>query len=395
MAATHATILDASSPTARGRLVLAGQPRFASRQHAEWDEMLPSEVLRPKDLLLVLAAAEAERRGQAASRQNPHFMAASDRTDQVEVMHFGALELTCPVPRAENTLVIDGEDLLALAEERRLEDKSGLRWRRLSLMQRILSAGHPSLEPGDLLPAQPGVAPFGAGLPGHGGGAPAAHGTVLGHRRSGPVQWMACDLQTGPYNFLELRRQPRLSTSQVGVLLQLGSGTARPSMIGFATPNTLPEWGPVLRAFAAIGVGASGQARLFLFFFGSPEEFASAVAAHPQALFFGDNFRCRAIQILFAPFGGAEVLDAIRAATCTVDTAFGGVLEGLAREMGVARRIVLGVQGEFDVCGGVAPPITGIDWQAALQPRTLTRRRQKASRAGERRLAEVMEAMLG
>ena len=376
-----------------GRLVLAGYPR--STQQPSLRET--TAVQRPKEVLLALAAALAEVEGLPVRRANPHFAPVADWNTDLAVAHFCPVDLACPLPRAHNTLVLDGEDLLALAEERRTEDLAGLHRRRVLLMDRALlatpAAGIGDLLPEALLAPAPVEALLGAALP-----LPGAPGTAGGGAgQPGPVQWLACDLETGHYNFLELKRQPKLGTSHARVLLDTALQGGRPALLAFATPGTLGELGPVLRAFAALQPAATpvaGSPLAFVFFFGTYEEFAASLAARPQAMFFGDNFRCPAIRILFAPFAASDVLGAIRGAGVTVDCCYGGVLDALAAGLGVAHRVVLGPDGRFDARGPQGAIVQGIAWESLLHPGTLARRRQKADRSGERALAEVLEAML-
>jgi hypothetical protein len=393
-AADAAAFLAPGAPGAAVPLILAGQPHFAPH-HVPGDGTAPPPVMRAKEVLLALTAALGTARGTPTRCLNPHFMPIADWEPGTAVLHFAALEQTCPVPLVRNTLVIDGEDLLTLAEERRAEDPHGLHRRRALLMDRVLSAAPPGLPVAEVLPpAHVGAAPV-ATLLADAGPLLASAGAHPG--QSGPVQWLNCDLQTGNYNFLELRRQPKLGTSHAKVLLQPAARDARPVLLGFATHGTLAELGPALRAFAAVrGTpdGPAARAECFIFFFGSPEAFSAALAARSHALFFGDNFRCPAIRFLFAPFGAPDVLDAIRSATCTLDSSYGGVLDALARGMGVPNRLVMGPDGRFDAVAGETALAAGIDWAQALAPATLARRRHKANRAGERDLAAVLERLL-
>ena len=372
--------------TAR-RLVLTGHTRSAASPQG------CAAVQRPKEILLALAAALAAAEGLPVERANPHFapLAAARDTD-LAVAHFGPLELSCPLPRARNVLLLDGEDLLLLAEEWRSEDRFGLHRRRALLMDAILSLAPPAamgeLLPGERVRPAPLVALLAAaeGLARQPGGSP-----------PGPVQWMECDLETGNYNFLQLRRTPKLGTRHARVLLDPGLRKGRAALLAFATPGTLADLGPALRAFAALRAGApAAQGPLFfVLFFGTPEEFGSALAMRPDAPFFGDNFRCTGIRFLFAPFAAADLLAAIRGSTATVDSCHGGVLEALARSLGVPNRVVLGPDGSFEAAaGGRVAAARGIEWERVLRPETLVRRRQKANRAGERALATLLEAML-
>lgn len=374
------------------RLVLAGQPRAALPQAARAEAaMLP--VYRPKEVLLALAAAQAEARSIAVLRSNPHFMPIADWDAELAVAHFCALELTCPVPRVHNALVLDGEDLLTLAEERRSEDQFGLHRRRSLLMDALLLAAPPARIGNLLPPARLMPAPVGAlvqAMPRLVAG-PAGRASA-----AGPVQWLGCDLHTGHYNFLELRRQPKLGTSHARVLLNPAARGGAKALVGFATPATLGELGPALRAFAALQGDAVGGPMFFVFFFGSPEDFAAALGAASNALFFGDNFRCPSIRFLFAPFAAPDLLEAIRGAVATVDTSYGGVLDALAQALGVPHRLVLGPDGGFDAAATAAagPKVQGLDWEAVLAPAMLARRRQKANRSQERALVEVLGSIV-
>lgn len=384
--AALATLLGAGAR----RLVLAGQPRAALPQ-AGRAEAAAVPVHRPKEILLALAAAEAESRGMTVLRGNPHFMPVAEWDGDLAVTHCCALELTCPVPRVHNALVVDGEDLLTLAEERRSEDQFGLHRRRSLLMDALLSAAPPARTGNLLPPGRLAPAPVGALVR----AMPLLAAGPMGRPGVGPVQWLGCDLHTGHYNFLELRRQPKLGTSHARVLLNPGTRGGAKALVAFATPATLGELGPALRAFAALRGDAAGGTMFFVFFFGSAEDFAAALGAAPNALFFGDNFRCPAIRFLFAPFAAVDLLEAIRGATATLDTSYGGVLDALARALGVPHRLVLGPDGGFDAtAAGEGPSARGLDWEAVLAPVTLSRRRQKANRAQERALAEVLAAIL-
>jgi hypothetical protein len=369
------------------RILLAGQPR-AGMPVAPGASL---EIHHPKELLLALARAWLTAAGGAVTEGNPHFMPIAEWQAEMTVLHGAALDLACPVPVARNALFLDGEDMLALAEERLTGDPEGLRHRRFALMDHILS----------VMPE----AAWGA-LPAGGGRVqPVPVGTMLHHapglRRGGPgaalarpVRSLACDFETGPYNFLALRRDRALGSSHVAVQFQAAARSGRGVLVSFATPGTLADLGPALRAFRALEE-EGGKALLFVFFFGTPEEFAATLAARTQALFFGDNFRSPGIRFLFAPFEAAEVLDALRHATGSIDSAYAGVTEALARGLGLRHRLVLGPDGSFDLHqgGASAPPVRGIAWDALFAPATLARRRHAANRAGERALVAALAGM--
>ena len=77
-------------------------------------------MFRPKDILLELARAWlAAADGPETEFANPHFLPIAEWSADLGVLHGAALELACPVPRARNLLLLDGEDLLGLAEEDR------------------------------------------------------------------------------------------------------------------------------------------------------------------------------------------------------------------------------------------------------------------------------------
>lgn len=376
------------------RLVLSGHPRpgaAAARQDVQ--------ALRPKELMLALAAAVAEADGLQVQRANPHFTPLAEWDAGLAVAHFCGVDVCCPLPVARNALVLDGEDLLALAEEQRAEDAFGLHRRRVGLMDAVLSVAPPGVVAAPLLGREAAALPVaallarGAPLVEDGGRRRAGAGPLL----AGPVQWLGCDLETGHYNYLELKRRPRLRTSHARVLLDPGLRGGAAALIAFATPGTLAELGPALRAFAALRSGATeGEAAslFFVFFFGSHDEFATALAARPDALFFGDNFRCPAIRFLFAPFAPADVLAAVRGAGAVVDSCYGGALDALARGMGVGNRILLGPGGTVEAHRDAGRLVGDIAWPEVLAPGTLASRRQKINRAGERRLAEVLEAVI-
>jgi hypothetical protein len=403
--ATAAAAITGAGPSGAGaifppglrRVVLAGHPRAGQ---GEVPQAVAAAIAhQPKEILLALAAACAAAAGLPAQRANPHFLPVAEWSPALAVMHFDRLDQLCPVPLAQVTLLLDGEDLLILAEERRSEDQAGLQRQRCLLMDRILSVAPAAADAAaaPLLPEGGRVepAPLGALL----SGAPALP-TQEG--AAAPVQWLACDLETGPYNFLQVRRDQTLGTSHVRVLMGQAARAGRPSLLAFATPRSLGELGPALRAFAALarpaegrrGGGGGPSALLHLMFFGGPEAFRQALAEQPNATFFNDNFRCPAIRVLFAPFAAAEALAAIRGASLCLDTAYGGLLDGLARALGVANRVVLGPDGRFDAWAGGRELAREVAWDEVLSPGTLARRRQKADRSRERMLADVMEAML-
>lgn len=353
-----------------------------------------STVFRPKDILLDLvqarlgAGGKDEGGGPDIRVANSHFLPISDWSDRLAVVHFSALEQTCPVPLARNIQVLDGEDLLGLGEERRLSDRNGLRHQRVGLMDHVLS----------LVPVPPGLVGRAA--------SPLALPPLLAHagqlRRDGirPVQWCACDIETGPYNFLHLRRQPTLRTTHVRVLLD-GAAAARdkgrgaPTLVAFATPQGLGELGPVLRAFAALpGSREAAGPRLQVFFFGAPEELVGALAERSWASFFGDNFHCPGIRFLFAPFAAADLLDTVANAAGTVDSCHGGVLDALARALRVRARLVLGSDGGFDAWQDGQATAQFIAWDTIHAAATLAGRQHKAGRGQERRLLGVMATML-
>ena len=378
-------------PSAARRLVLAGRPQASESPAATGG---PAPATEPKELLLALVEAVARAAGLEVLRANPHFLPASEWTPELAVAHFASLEVACPVPVARNVMLLDGEDMLGLAEERRAGDQRGIRAQRLALMDRVLTVA-PALALNGLLPEGAAWPPLQvAPVPLE----PLLEQADRGLRAEGaarPIQWLACEQDTGPYNFLQLRREARLGSSHLRVLTGAAEDGAerRPILVAFATPGTLGELGPALRTFAALGAEARGGL-LFVLFFGSPADFASAVAERPHALFFGDNFRCPDIRILFGPFGAAEVLDAVRQATVCLDTCYGGVLDGLARRMGIGNRIVLGPDGSFDAWAAGEAVAGGIAWDRALDAGTLTRRHLKANRAGERPLASTLARML-
>lgn len=362
------------------KVVLAGQPRSAAAR----GEAGAVEVHHPKEVLLALARGWAAAAGAEPVVANPHFMPIAEWSRDLLVLHFSSLDLACPVPLARNVMVVDGEDLVGLAEERRSGDRFGLRQRRLELMDRILAltpaAACGSLLPQDRAEAVP-IAPL------------LAHAGSLAAESAGPVRWLACDLETGPYNFLQLRRDPKLGTSHVPVLFKASSRGGRPALVAFATPGTLGDLGPALRAFRALEQEGA-QALLFVFFFGSPEEFAASLQEHQHAVFFGDNFRSSGIRFLFAPFVAADLLQALRGAAATIDTCYGGLLDALARGLGLGQRLVIGPDGSFDAWRNGQAVVAGIAWESVLDGGALSRRRHKVNRAGERELVSVLAGML-
>lgn len=373
------------------RVVVAGQPRAGATRPPPGGAV---EVHHPKELLLALARAALDAAGAAVSEDNPHFMPIAAWETSLTVLHGASLDLVCPVPVASNTLFLDGEDLLALTEERMAGDPDGLRQRRLALMDRILSltpaaAARAALPRGEL-PVAP--APVDA-LLAH------ADALVAPPEAGAPprsVRWLACDFESGPYNFLGLRRDRTPGSSQVAVQIEAAARGGAPVLVAFATPGTLADLGPVLRAFRA-AEQEGGRGTLFVFFFGSPEEFSAVLAARTQALFFGDNFRSARIRFLFAPFGAGEVLGALRHASGSIDSAYGGVLDALAGGIGLRHRLVLGPQGRFDEAGADGPSVAGgahaIGWDALYDPATLVRRRQATMRAAERSLVDAIAAI--
>jgi hypothetical protein len=378
-----------------GRLILAGQPLVVDRRS-------PPEaggaigIFRPKELLLALTEALAVSEGIAVERASPHFLPMTAWRDGMAVLQFGTVGLSCPAPATYNGLVLDGEDWLALAEEQRSEDGLGLNRRRVRLMDQVFSVAAPGLHGPVLVDWEVADVPVCMLLDRVGPTLMAAAQTAAA--RLGPVRWLVCDLETGHHNFLHLRRDPKLGTSGVGVLLGLGARERPPSVVAFATPATLADLGPALRAFAALQPTAGGdgtvEAVFHVFFFGTPEEFGAALASRAGALFFGDNFRCPAIRFLFAPFPAGELLLAIQASAGTVDTCFGGTLDRLAAGLRVPSRIVLGVDGRFDALGPGDAAVNGIDWGVSLTLASLARRRHKADRSTERALAAALERMV-
>ncbi len=369
------------------KVVLAGQPRAVPPAATGGPELH-----HPKELLLALARPWLGATEIEVSADNPHYMELVDWSAELAVLHGGALDLACPVPLARNALLLDAEDLRGLAEEGMTGDRFGLRQRRIALMDRLLSLV-PAEAARGLLP-EDRVAPVPVGaLLAH---APALSAAVVGgaRRLPRPVRWLVCDLESGPYNFLALKREFKLGSSHVPALFQAAARGDRPGLVAFVTPGTLGDLGPVLRAFRALEEGGS-RAQLFVFFFGSPEDFAASLAARPYAMFFGDNFRAPGIRFLFAPFAPADVLEALAAAAGSIDTAYGGVLDALAAEMGLRHRLVIGPDGSFDLwrAGGVAAA-RGIAWGSLYEPATLSRRRYANSRAGERTLVNALADMV-
>ena len=359
------------------RVVLAGQPR----PHAGAGS---AELLHPKEILLALARGWLEASGMEVVACNPHFMPIAEWSGDLSVLHASTLDLACPVPLAHNLMVADGEDLVGLAEERRAGELFGLRRQRLTLMDRVLSLMPPEAC-AELLPEDRAVpVPVTLLL---------EHAARLETQSAGPVRWLSCDLETGPYNFLHLKRDPKLGTSHVPVLFQTSARGGRPALVAFATPGTLGDLGPALRAFAAL-TAEGGQALLFVFFFGSPEELAASLAERPHATFFGDNFCCPGIRFLFAPFVAGDLLKALRSAAGTIDTCYGGLLDALARGLGVRSRMIAGPDGSFDAWRDGQPLATGIAWPSVLEPATLARRQHKANRASDRELVAALARML-
>ncbi|WP_135465812.1 hypothetical protein [Crenalkalicoccus roseus] len=348
------------------RVVLAGRPRPSALPHG------PGLAWHPKDCLLALAGAALEAEGREVAFANPHFLPPADWEGDLAVLHAAPLDLACPLPVARNALLLDGEDLLGLAEERRAGEPRGLRRRRAELMDRLLTVAPEAVWAG-LLPGGASPLPL-APLLAAAGRLPAV---------AAPVGWMACDLETGPYNFLGLRRDPEPGTSRIEVLAEAG----RPALLAFATPGTLGDLAPALRAFAAL---EAAEARLLVFFFGAPEALAESLAGG----FSGDNFRCPAIRFLFAPFPVAALLAALRAAAGCVESCHGGGIGALAEALGTRGRVVLGPGGVFDAWREGRALARGIAWEAVLTPAALAQRRRKAHRAGERALADALAALL-
>lgn len=361
------------------RVILAGHPRPMA-------QAVPgiSTVWRPKELLLELARAELAELGLPVTLTNPHFLKTSEWSRSLAVVHCSALELTCPVPLARNVQLIDGEDMLGLAEERRQGEREGIRRQRAVLMDRLASV---VLAPAvnELLPASRHrplrLAPLLRQVP------------RLPTEGARPVQWMECDLETGPYNFLRLKQQPKLATSHVRVLVDTVARGGRPALVAFATPLAMGDLCAALRAFAAM-VGQAPETVLLVFCFGTPEDILGALNEKPQLAFFGDNFRCPNIRFLFAPFAAADLLHAVRTATGVIDTCHGGLLDALAEGLGVGNRLTVCADGSFDAwTGGVAQP-SGIAWADVLEPAALNGRHHKTSRAAERQLVGALGAML-
>jgi len=361
------------------RVVLAGHPRPMA-------QAVPgsSTVWRPKELLLELARAELAEAGIPTVTTNPHFLKTSEWTRDLAVLHCSALELTCPVPIARNVQLIDGEDLLGLAEERRHGEPEGIRRQRAILMDRLASvvlapaantllpaARHRPLRLGSLLRQAPKLPQDGAR----------------------PVQWMPCDLETGPYNFLRLKQQPKLATSHVRVLVDTVARGGRPALVAFATPLAMGDLCAALRAFAAV-VSRSPETVLLVFCFGTPDDIIGALNEKPQLAFFGDNFRCPNIRFLFAPFAAADLIHAVRSATGCIDTCHGGLLDALAEALGVGNRLIVTADGSFDAWRGGVPQQTGIRWAEILEPAALNGRHHKTGRAAERELVTAFAAML-
>lgn len=391
-----------------GRIILAGHPRPMARLQPG----SRSTVHQPKELLMELVEAPLLADGGTVTAANPHFLPITDWTPDLAVLHFSALEVACPVPIARNLQVIDGEDLLGLAEEARMGERAGIRRQRAGLMDMLLTlppaVACEGVLPGDRPQGQPNGRPQGRpqgpsdgrpdGRPDAGTAAlslaplvTAAASLPAGGAR--PVQWLPCVLETGPYNFLNLRRNPKLETSHVRVMVDSGARGGQVALVAFATPATIGELGPVLRAFAALAPDAP-HARLLVFFFGTPEELFAALAERPQATFFGDNFRCPAIRFLFGPFAALDLMHAVGAAACSIDTCYGGVLDGVARAAGVRHRIVVATDGSFDADEGDATRHAGIAWDDVFGAAALSHRRHKTDRAQERVLLQALEAVL-
>lgn len=361
------------------KVVLAGHPRPAARIPGS-----VSTVFQPKGLLLELVATQLEAVGGPPARvANPHFLRIAEWTEALTVLHASALDLTCPVPLARNIQLLDGEDLLGLAEERRLGDPAALRRQRIDLIDHVL-----------------GLGPMPAALAGTAASVLAldqllAHAGRLPAEGARPVQWCACDMETGPYNFLQLRRQPRLRTTHVRVLLDDARSGGRPYLVAFATPRGLRELGPVLRALAALADAAAGAAppMLEVFFFGTPEELVAVLADQPRTSFFGDNFRCPGIRFLFAPFAASDLLAMVAQAAGTIDSCHGGVLDALGRGLRVRSRLVIGPDGRFDAWRDGEAVAEGIAWDAIHAADTLAGRHYKADRARERPLLAALTRM--
>jgi len=361
------------------RVVLAGHPRPMA-------QALPgsSNVWRPKELLLELARAELAEAGIPSVTTNPHFLKTTEWASDLAVLHCSALELTCPVPIARNIQLIDGEDLLGLAEERRQGDAHGIRRQRAMLMERLASvalapaantllpaARHRPLRLASLLRQAPRLPAEGAR----------------------PVQWMPCDLETGPYNFLRLKQQPKLATSHVRVLVETVARGGKPAMVAFATPLAMGDLCAAIRAFAAM-LPSAPETALLVFCFGTPEDILGALNEKPQLAFFGDNFRCPNIRFLFAPFAAADLIHAVRSATACIDTCHGGLLDAMAEALGVGNRLIVSADGSFDAWRGGVPQQTGISWAEVLEPAALNGRHHKTGRAAERQLVSAFREML-
>ncbi len=132
---------------------------------------------------------------------------------------------------------------------------------------------------------------------------------------------------------------------------------------------------------------------LLVWFFGTPEELAAALAERPQASFFGDNFRCPGIRFLFAPFAARDLLDLVANAAGTVDSCYGGVLDALAEGLQVPARLVIGPDGCFDAWREGRMMAGGIAWDAIHTADTLAGRRRKTDRGQERLLLAALAAM--
>ena len=361
------------------RTLLAGHPRAASGPAQG-----SSTVFQPKELLLELAQVRLAAAGHRPILANPHFMRVAEWSPSLTAIHFSAIELTCPVPIARNVQVLSGTDLLGLAEERRLGEPNGLRRQRTLLMDGLVSVAPPEaseglLPPGRVVPLD--IAPLVAAAP------------SLPMEGARPVQWHSCDLETGPYNFLRLRQQPKLATTHVRVLVDSIVRGGHRIAVGFATPAVICDLGPVLRAFGAMA-GPGRAAMLLVFFFGSPEELATSLAERAHASFFGDNFHCPTVRFLHGPFAAADLLYAVRAATCTVDTCFGGTLARVAEALGIPNRLIVGPDGRFDAWRDSVLGTRGILWDQVFEAETLSARQHKADRGAERALLAALSAML-
>ena len=333
-----------------------------------------STVFRPKDILLELARAWiAAADGPETVLANPHFLPMAEWSADLGVLHGAALELACPVPQARNLLLLDGEDLLGLAEEDRLGNPNGLRRQRLRLMDQVFVLGPATAA---ATATAPGAVPLRA--------LPPMPGLAAAEPR--PVPCCDCAFETGPYKFLGLRRQPELGASPMRALLERARRESGRYLVAFATPRGLLELGPVLRAIAALPDGPA----LVVCFFGTPGDLAAGIAAQPEASLFGDRFACPRIRFLFGPFAAADLLEAVAGAAASIESSHGGVLEALARALGVPNRLVMGPDGGFDAWQDGAALAEGIAWQTLHAPEILARRHRKGNRAAERRLLAVL-----